>query len=137
MKTTKKEILDNNKVAIKNAVQIEVGRTIINKAIKMLKENHSIPMMFKFTLDTALAPVIVGNIISFVLNECMDNSSKTEYIKDALIGASAQVMFSKLNIQDFINNLLEGINIPNCESQPQPQVQTQVQSQCEVESSEV
>ena len=112
MKTKKTEVFNDNKIALHNAIQIEAGKAIIDKAISMLKENPSVPMMLKMVLDTPMAAPLVGNLISFAINELMENTPKTEYAKDALIQASAHELITKLNIQKMLNSLLSGVKLP-------------------------
>ena len=112
MRTKKTEVFNNNKIALHNAIQLEAGKAIIDKAISMLKENPSVPMMLKMLLDTPMAAPLVGNLISFAINELMENTPKTEYAKDALIQASAHELITKLNIQKMLNSLLSGVKLP-------------------------
>ena len=112
LKTKMSETLSNNKVAMYNAARIEAGRVIIKRTIKALKDGDAMPMMFKMFLDTPFAPVIVGNMLSFLINETMPDTKRTEFIKDALIEASASELIGKLNVNEFLTKILRGVNVP-------------------------
>ena len=94
-----------NKDAVKIAMEIELGKIIVNKLGLMIKP--TLPRMAKGYIDHPLAKIAIANILQgFVTLEAHQGNKKLEKIAECAMKASMVEGISALNIESHMDNLL-------------------------------
>lgn len=104
--TTSAELLSTNKDNVKLVAQVTAGKAINTKVIKMIKPK--VPVMLRGYLDTPMAAPIVSNVIAFAIKHYTDNTN-AHAVADMMLQASAFQLADSLNIDLFLEELLDGI----------------------------
>ena len=102
--------LADNKDAGLIAVQIETGNVVIKQITKRVAPK--LPMMVRGYADHPLFEVAVANTLNMALKQYRPNDKRAIYVADAVMQAAAVTAIQALNINELINEVLDGIEIP-------------------------
>jgi hypothetical protein len=109
-----KDIAEQNKGNLIIAGKVVAGQTVINR-VRKLAESH-IPKdgIIRKAWDSAFGDLIISNLLMLATRFYPDNA-KLNALVDCTNLAAAISTKDKLNIQPFIESLLDGISLPGTE----------------------
>ncbi len=102
--------LDENKRAVILAAEITAGKVLNNKVVQLIKPK--LPMMIRGYADSPLVNVAVANIVGMAIKQYAFNNPKARQVSDLMLKASALQAMEAFDVEGMLNDLLEGINLP-------------------------
>lgn len=109
MKSNMNEIMSANTNAAQVAAQITAGKTI-NKAV-VAKIKPQLPMMVRGYADSALAPVIAANLISFAVTSFASDNNKAVWVADAMMVAAMSEFMENFNVDKMLAEVLATVDV--------------------------
>jgi len=121
LKTTALSIFEQNKIGIKHAAKVTVGKAINKNAAKLII--GSLPPMAKVFIkdEDPLVQAVVGNMVAFAIKHFTDNE-KANLVADSMINAGSFSLFEKFNIEEMIDKLTAGINLKALTGQAEDEI---------------
>ena len=109
LKDTGSIMLESNKVAAKAATSIVAGNVINDRLVKLVKPQ--LPIYARSYLETKLGQALVANAAAAAIINIMPTNEKAVLAAEAMINAAMLNFTLSFNIQDKINELLDGISM--------------------------
>lgn len=112
IKTTAAELVNQNKSNATAVARVTAGKAINKKLVSLIKPK--LPFPVRSFADHELAPLFIANVVSFAIKNYTD-SQKANEAADMMLEASAFQTAEAFNIDDLIEDLLDGIKLPGDE----------------------
>lgn len=115
MKETFTDVLNQNKDNGIAVARVTTGKAINKSLIKLVKPH--MPFGTSKFLDNALAPVVIANAFALAIKQ-YTNSPRAVMAADMMLEAAAFQTADAFNIDDLIDDLLDGISLPGFSNDP-------------------
>ena len=109
VKETATVVVNANKEAAKGAASIMAGNLVNTRLVKIVQPN--LPLLMKHYVDTPLGKAVLANAAAAALIHTMPNNKKVVLAADAMIKAAMLEFTMSFNIEEKINELLDGISL--------------------------
>ena len=109
MNTVTNTLMTSNKANAIAVARVTAGKAINKKLIKLIKPR--MPFGTQGIMDSEFAPLILANITAFAIKQYTDND-KAHKVADMMLEASAFQLAEGFNLDDMLEDLLDGISVP-------------------------
>ena len=112
VKQTASALYSANKEHAVNASKLVAGNIINQRILKLVKPR--LPKTVQIMIsDNSLADAAICNVIAGILIHTMSSNKRVVQAADCMIAAASQEVISGLNIEGLINDILDGITLPD------------------------
>ena len=106
---TATNLMHQNKDNATAVARVTAGKAINKKLLDLVKPK--LPLMVRGFADHELAPLLIANGVAFAIKQYTDNAKANE-AADMMLEAAAFQTAEAFNIDDIIEDLLDGIKMP-------------------------
>jgi len=102
--------LDTNKEALRIAAGLEAGKIINNKLVELVKPR--IPVYARGYIDSPIGKAVLANAVASAMIHFLPTNQKATAAAEAMVQAGMVGFVGSFNIEEMINELLEGVTLP-------------------------
>jgi hypothetical protein len=106
-------MLDANKEAFKTSASRRSGKIINDRLIGLIKPK--LPVMVRGYADTELGRFVMANLLAAAVVKFGTNHPKLLVAADMAVQDAADQFLGSFNLEDIINELLDGVELPSTE----------------------
>jgi len=110
LKEVSQLILDGNQEAFKSNAKRRAGKMFNQRAIALIKPK--LPMMVRGYAEEPLGEFVIANMIAAAIIKFGYTNDKLIFLADAGIQAASDDLLDSFNIEEMINELIDGIEMP-------------------------
>lgn len=103
-------LVSANKEAAKESASIVAGRILNKRVAKIVAPK--LPLMVRSYAQTQLGEAVLANVVAGVLIHVMPENAKVQLASNAMIQAASLELLSSFNIEEMIDELLDGVKLP-------------------------
>lgn len=113
IKDTAKVAVSRNKEALAISARITAGNIINDRLVDIVGKNKQVPMMVKAAASTAAGKAVLANAFASAITHFMPNNEKANLASTAMVEAAMLEFVGSFNIEEMVNDLIDGVTIPN------------------------
>lgn len=106
MKTTISAVIAENKAAAVNAGEMEAGRLVVDRIVKVVKPR--LPVLTRGYVDSDLGRVVVANLFAALVREYMPNNGLAGRAADGAVKSAAYEALRGIDIPAMLDEVLKG-----------------------------
>jgi hypothetical protein len=114
IKNTGAVLLEANKDAATLAAEITAGNLLNARVAKLVAPK--LPMMVRGYADTTIGRAALSNLVAGAVINFMPNNQMAVRAADAMVKSAMLTLVGEFNIEEMMNDLLDGITLPEATS---------------------
>ena len=102
-------MVDGNKEAFKASAKMRTGKMINKRVVGVIAPR--LPLMIRGYAQSDLGEAVIANIVAMAIIKYLPTNEKAVLAADAMIVGAADEFIGSFNIEEMIDEVLDGINL--------------------------